>query len=313
MPLADFIISTKMGLYCPYGDFYLDAQQPVMHALISHAHGDHAISGHRHVYCTAPTMAFMEHRYRKFSAFHFQTYDYRQTFDVNGIRITFFPAGHILGSSLVQMEYKGCTYLYTGDYKREADSTCEPIQCGTADVLITETTFAYPELKHPDAVEEIKKLNTIPGNIMLGAYALGKSQRLTALINEHCSQKRILLHHSILPFTKIYEQFGMPVGKYEPYDRKVMKMNPENLIYIVPPMVFHSYFKAINVVRIFASGWKHLQQNPEASLYISDHVDWQGILDTVTEVNPKEIWTTHGEGKHLQAHFGEKMVVKLLN
>jgi putative mRNA 3-end processing factor len=313
MILSDFIIQTKTGLFCSYGNFYLDPKEPVVNAVISHAHGDHAIGGNQNVFCTKPTMVFMQHRYKKFAAANFFVKEYTSVFEINDVAISFYPAGHILGSSLVLMEYKGVKYLYTGDYKLEADTTCEPMIFVEADVLITETTFANPETKHPDAIEEIKKLNATKSNIMLGAYALGKSQRLISMINQHCSQKRILVHHSIMPFVKIYEELGVSLGSYEMYDRKVMKNNHEDLIYLVPPMVFHSYFKAINVVRIFATGWKHLQNNNEIQLYISDHVDWDAILETVKRVKPKEVWTTHGSGVQLQSYFGGKLVVKLLN
>lgn len=311
--LSDFIVQTKIGLFCSYGNFYLDPKEPVMDAVISHAHGDHAIGGNQHVYCTEATAQFMKHRYKKFAAAEFIILPFGQSFSLNDVEISFLPAGHILGSALVLMKYLGVSYLYTGDYKLEDVSTCEPIQFVTADVLITETTFADPSTEHPDAVKEIEKLNGLSSNIMLGAYALGKSQRLIAMITKNCPDKRILVHHSILPFVKIYEQMGINVGSYELYDRKVMKNNPSNLIYIVPPMVFHSYIKAINVVRIFVTGWKHLQHNQAVQLYISDHVDWKAILKTIENVKPKEIWTTHGDGNQLKKHFGSKLVVKLLN
>lgn len=311
--LDDFIVQTKTGLYCSYGNFYLDPKEPVVHAVISHAHGDHAIGGNQHVYCTAATLLFMKHRYRKFAAGDFLIKDFGIKFQLNEVDISFFPAGHILGSALVLMQYKGVKYLYTGDYKLEEDATCEPIQLVAADVLITETTFANPSTEHPPADLEIKKLNDIQPNVMLGAYALGKSQRLIALINSHCPQKRILVHHSIMPFVKIYEEMGINLGSYELYDRKLMKNTQENLIYLVPPMVFKSYIKAINVVRIFVTGWKHLQHHQNVQLYISDHVDWKAILKTIEEVQPQQVWTTHGSGTALQAHFGEKLVVKLLN
>ncbi len=313
MILQDFIIQNKIGLFCSYGNFYLDPKEPVVSAVISHAHGDHAVGGNQNVYCTKPTMVFMQHRYKKFAAANFIVKEYTSKFELNGVVVSFYPAGHMLGSALVLMEYQGIKYLYTGDYKLEVDNTCEPITFVNADVLITETTFAKPETKHPDAIEEIKKLNEVRANIMLGAYALGKSQRLIAMINQHCDKKRILVHHSILPFIKIYEELGVSLGKHEPYDRKVMKNNQSDLIYIVPPMVFHSYFKAINVVRIFATGWKHLQSQNEIQLYISDHVDWDAILETIDKVKPSEVWTTHGSGTALQNHFQNKLVVKLLN
>jgi putative mRNA 3-end processing factor len=311
--IADFIVQTPIGLYCSYGNFYLDPKEGVKDAVISHAHGDHAVSGNQNVYCTTATSLFMIHRYKKFAASTFCIKNFQEAFDVNGVKITFYPAGHILGSCLVLMEYQGVRYLYTGDYKLQPDATCEPIIFVKADVLITETTFANPTTRHPDVINEVQKLNAIESNVMLGAYALGKSQRLIELMNAHCPTKRILVHHSIMPFVKIYEQMGINLGNYEMYDRKVMKNNLTNLIYIVPPMVFHSYIKAINVVRIFVTGWKHLQKQQQIQLIISDHVDWQDILTTIEEVSPQEVWTTHGEGNQLQSYFGSKLAVKLLN
>jgi putative mRNA 3-end processing factor len=211
------------------------------------------------------------------------------------------------------MEYQDIKYLYTGDFKLQDDDSCEPLEFTTADVLITETTFADPETRHPDPQVEIKKLNGTRANILLGAYALGKSQRLVSLIGKHCIEKRILIHFSILPYLKIYEQMGWPLGRYEIYDRKLMKSIANDLIYIVPPLTFHSYFKAINVIKVFATGWKHLQRNNELQLYISDHADWQDILTTIDIVKPTQIWTTHGNGLQLKNYFKESLVVKLLN
>jgi putative mRNA 3-end processing factor len=311
--IDDFIVQTSVGLFCSYGNFYLDPKQPVANAVISHAHGDHAIGGNHHVYCTAPTAAFMEHRYRKLAAVNFHILNYHQKINLNDVNITFYAAGHMLGSAMILMEYKGVKYLYTGDYKLQEDATCEPIEFINADVLITETTFANPATQHPPVQAEIEKLNGLTSNIMLGSYALGKSQRIIALINAYCKEKRILLHHSIVPFVKIYEKFGIDVGKYEIYDRKVMKNTLNDLVYIVPPMVFNSYIKAVNVVRVFATGWKHLQQNNKIQLYISDHVDWNDIIKTIEMVQPIEVWTTHGSGNDLIIHFKNKLAVKLLN
>ncbi|TDQ07014.1 exonuclease [Pedobacter metabolipauper] len=313
MILDDFIVIDKTGLFCRYGDFYLDPKEAVKNAVISHAHGDHAIGGNVNVYCTEATSLFMLHRYKKFAAGEFNIKKYNSAFEVNGVKITFVPAGHILGSAMVLMEYQGVKYLYTGDYKLQPDKTCEPIEFVEADVLITETTFADPATQHPNAEEEISKLNTTTTNIMLGAYSLGKCQRLISLINDHCIEKRILLHHSMVPFVKIYEQMGVSLGKYEVYDRKVMKNNLTGMIYMVPPMVFRSYFKAINVIRVFATGWKHLQNNHEIQLYISDHADWNDIILTIQKVNPQQVWTNHGNGLQLKNYYEKSLVVKLLN
>ncbi|WP_367865900.1 exonuclease [Pedobacter sp. WC2423] len=313
MILADFLVPTKIGLYCAYGNFYLDPKEMVKDAVISHAHGDHAISGNFNVYCTKATSLFMIQRYKKFAAGEFHLYDFHAGFVLNGVKISFIPAGHILGSALVMMEYNGVKYLYTGDYKLQPDTTCEPIEFAEADVLITETTFANPDTKHPDVELEIKKLNATTSNIMLGAYALGKSQRLIKLISDLCPQRRILVHHSILPFVKIYEQMGIDMGKYEVYDRKVMKNTKTDMIYLVPPLVYRSYIKAVNVIRVFATGWKHLQHNNELQLFISDHVDWDDIIYTIEKVKPKEIWTTHGSGIQLKSYYSNIITVKLLN
>jgi putative mRNA 3-end processing factor len=312
MIIDDFIFFNAYGLYCKYGDFYIDPLQPVAKAVISHAHGDHAISGNTEVYCTEGTYAFMQLRYGKNAAKVANIVPYSTSFNVGGVNITFIPAGHILGSAQVLMEYEGVKYLYTGDYKIQPDATCEPIEWVKADVLITESTFADPAVIHPDPIAEILKLNDIKSNILLGAYGLGKSQRLIKLINEHAPQKNILVHHRIMPINAIYEKMGFALGKYQMYGRKLMKEQSE-YVYIVPPFTFDSYIKATGVKRLFASGWKNLQVNNQDTLFISDHVDWNDILQAIEKVQPKQIWTLHGNGLHLKKHFGNDIFVKILN
>ena len=310
--LNDFLSFNTKGLYCKYGDFYIDPTEPVTTAVVSHAHADHAISGNENVYCTEATAAFMQLRYAKNAAKVFNIVAYNAVFNIKDVQITFISAGHMLGSAQVLMEYDDVKYLYTGDYKLQTDETCEPIAWVKADVLITESTFADPAILHPNPVEEIKKLNDIKLNILLGAYGLGKSQRLINLINLHAPQKKILIHHRIMPINAIYEKMGFSPGKYELYSRKLMKTQGE-YVYIVPPFTFDSYINAKGVKRLFASGWKNLQVNQDDTLYISDHVDWNDILQTVKHVQPKQIWTLHGNGMHLKKYFGDDIFVKLLN
>lgn len=312
MILDDFIVQTKTGLYCVYGDFYLDPKLPVKNALISHAHGDHAIPGNFNVYSTLSTFLFMKYRYRNEAAVNLFTKAYDEHFMLNGVRITFIPAGHILGSAQILMEYKGVRYLYTGDYKLQPDDTCEAMKFVAADVLITETTFADKNTRHPDAETEIRKLNDTSTNVMLGAYALGKCQRLISLMTQNCIEKRILVHYSIVPFIKIYESQGVTVGKYELFDRRILKKNKSGIIYLVPPMVFKSNSSADNLVRAFATGWKDLQVANGIALYVSDHADWEDIIYTIDRVKPSQVWTTHGDGLQLQKHYEHSLVVKLL-
>jgi putative mRNA 3-end processing factor len=307
-----FLELTSNGLYCRAGEFYLDPLKPVQTAVISHAHADHAIGGHKQVYATAATFAFMDLRYGKNSGKIKQTLAYHEKVSIKEVQITLIPAGHILGSAQVLMEFEGIKYLYTGDFKLQPDVTCEMLEWVEADVLITETTFANPQTKHPDQVLEIQKLNQIPSNILLGAYALGKSQRLIQMINQFCPEKQILVHRNVEPIIRIYEKFGYLSGKYRLYDRKSIKTQ-NNFIYLVPPFTFHSYIRATGLRRIFASGWKNLQTNEQDSLYISDHADWEDILLMISKVKPSQVWTLHGNGLQLQQYFSGKLFVKVLN
>ena len=313
MIIDDFLVLDAYGLYCKTGNFYLDPKQPVALAVISHAHGDHAVRGNDTVYCTPATAAIMEQRYKRNAGNSFFIHLFSSPFQINGVKITFIPAGHIIGSAQVLMEYNGVRYLYTGDYKLQKDSTCEPVEFVEADVLITETTFANPEVQHPDPGTEISKFNGNTHNILLGAYALGKAQRLISLINENCPDRKILVHHAILPINKVYEKLGFNAGIYEPYNRKLMKQPNQSYVYIVPPMTFNSYFRAKNVIRVFASGWKNLQLHNDMELYISDHVDWNDIITMIEKVKPKFIWTLHGDGNHLKKHYENQIPIKLLN
>ena len=313
MIINDFLILDEIGLYCGTGNFYLDPQQPVSRAVISHAHGDHAVRGNETVYCTEATAQIMELRYKKNAGLKFNIYSFDESFYIEGVKISFIPAGHILGSAQILLEYKDIRYLYTGDYKLQADPTCEPIEFAEADVLITETTFADPLVQHPNPVSEIQKLNSSMHNVLLGAYALGKAQRLISLITENCPDRKVLIHFGILPINKLYEKFGFKPGVYEPYNRKLMKQPGMGYVYIVPPMTFDSYFRAKGVMRAFASGWKQLQRHNDFELLISDHVDWNDILKMIGMVKPREIWTIHGDGKHLKQYFENRLPIKILN
>ena len=313
MIIPNFLVYNESGIYCKTGDFYLDPKLPVNHAVISHAHGDHAVRGNQAVYCTRSTAAIMEHRFKKNAGKTFHIYQFSSSFELHGVKITFIPAGHILGSAQVLMEYNNVRYLYSGDYKLQSDDTCEPLEFLEADVLITETTFANPEVQHPDPVLEILKLNTNQHNILLGSYSLGKAQRIISLISVHCPDRKILVHHSIIPLNKIYENFGFFKGSCEPYNRKLMKQPEMGYVYIVPPLTFNSYFRAKNVLKVFASGWKGRQSQNDMELLISDHVDWNDIIEMISKVKPKQIWTVHGDGSHLKKHFDTQLLINPLS
>lgn len=309
---ADFLTQSPQGLYCKYGNFHLDPLFPVQNAVISHAHGDHARPGNQHIFCTPATQKIMKLRLKKNAGKDFSIYPYQKSFQLGEVKLTFLSAGHILGSAMVKMEYQNVVYLFTGDYKLQTDATCEPIEFCKANVLITETTFANPDVKHPNVEDEIEKLNSIESNILLGVYGLGKAQRITQLINQICPQKNVLLHYSIYPIHQLYQQEGFSLGNFQHYDRKAMKQNQKNQVYLVPPLTFNSYSRATDVVKIFASGWENLQKGNDEKLYISDHVDWEDILQTIKTVAPQEVWTIHGDGNLLKTYFSNSLIVKIL-
>lgn len=303
----------KEGLYFSPGNFYIDPVHPVETAVVSHAHGDHFINGHKTVYCTAGTGLLISQRMPNYfgkkilKSFH-------ESFEINSCRISFIPAGHILGSAQVLIEFENKRFLYTGDFKLSPDKTCEPLEFIKSDVLITESTFGENGLRHPDAVSEIKKLNDLGDiNIILGVYSLGKAQRIIQLINEHCPEKKIMVHRSIVLFNRAYEQSGFNLGEWGPYDKHTFR-KMKNIVYLLPPSQAKNFYPQSWYLRAFATGWEHLQANLDFKLYISDHADWFDLLKLVEKVNPKEIFTLHGNGDDLKKHLeAQGRIVTVLN
>ena len=202
---------------------------------------------------------FMQHRFAKKRDSDYYIIEDQGPLVIKGVEIVFIPAGHMLGSCQILMIYRGVRYLYTGDYKLQPDPTCDPIQVVEADVLITETTFAHPNTKHPDPLLEIKKL-ALDSNILLGCYALGKAQRITALLNNLLPEKGcfcIGISCLIIEFTI---SLSTILFVYEPYNRKTMKEAGNDKIYLVPPLTFNSYRRATGYskpLHLAGSGYKH--------------------------------------------------------
>src|SRR6218665_1195632 len=176
-----------------------DPPRPQARAIITHGHGDHARSGHGAVLATPDTIAIMKVRYGEDSAGQFQALDYGVPLDVDGVTITFFPAGHILGSAQVLMEYQGQRIVVTGDYKTRPDKTAQPFELVKCDLLVTEATFGLPVFQHPDPRDEIGRLlravRTHPERAyVIGCYALGKAQRVISLLRQAGYDKPIYLH-----------------------------------------------------------------------------------------------------------------------
>ena len=308
--INDFITKTTSGLYCAAGDFYIDARKAVHRVLVSHAHGDHAVATKGKVYCTAPTHAFMLHRHGKKSSSEFTLVKYGVPFQINDVKVTFYPAGHILGSAQILMEYDKERYLYTGDFKTQSDESCEPFQFVECDHLITETTFASPDYNHPDPVEEINRMLDKNGKIVIGAYALGKAQRLTQLITKHRADVDVYIHHELEIYHRLYADHGFSTGNWKPFRRDEFDKN-NKCVYIIPPSNFRRY-SGKDVLKVFATGWKRSYYRCDEVLQVSDHADWNGVLEMVTRTKAKKVYTVHGNGNYLKEYLKDKIEVKVI-
>ncbi len=308
--INNFLTKTSAGLYCQSGDFYLDPKRAVDHALVSHAHGDHAVRTPGTVYCTAPTKSFMQYRFGEKSRATYSIVEYEIPFYIKDVKITYFPAGHILGSAQILLEHNDIRYLYTGDFKVQPDATCEQFCFVECDHLITETTFASPEYNHPEPEEEIRNLLEENKKVIIGAYVLGKSQRISQLISSQFPEFNLFIHPETIVYHRFYEEHGFPTGDWKPYG-KVAFERSEKSVYIVPPSYFRRYNHG-NALRVFATGWKRSFYSCDRVLQISDHADWPGVLEMVKRTKAKNVYTVHGNGSHLKEYLKDSVEVKII-
>ncbi len=307
----NWIKTDKNGLYCKALNAYIDPMQPVEHAIITHAHADHARAGHQHVYATAATLDIMRVRYGVDHAAHTHALDYEQTFTLHKGAFTLFPAGHILGSAQVLIEYKGSRLVHTGDCKRQEDKTCAPFVPVPCDVFVTEATFGLPVFQHPPIEHETQKLLSSLERLssschLVGVYALGKCQRLLIALRDMGYHEPVYLHGALVNLCRLYQEHGIELGELIEVssleDLSILK----GKIVLCPPSALSDRWsrKFPNVITCMASGWMQIrarskQRRAELPLIISDHSDWQDLLTTIKEVNPKEVWVTHGREQAL--------------
>ncbi|NVK54105.1 MAG: ligase-associated DNA damage response exonuclease [Alteromonadaceae bacterium] len=310
MQAEDWLQPREHGLYCLPADCYIDPTTPVQCALITHGHADHAIGGHKQVIATSPTLAIMRTRYGDDMAAQTQTLDYDQPyqlgFDDDPVTCTFFPAGHILGSAQILLEYRGKRVVVSGDYKRQSDPTCQPFSPVPCDVFITEATFALPVFKHPPIAEECQKLLQSLQLFedrchLVGVYALGKCQRIILALRELGYAKPIYLHGAQLKLCELYRNHGLDLGELTDVSAVTHKASLAGEIVLAPPSALNSrWSRSLPKVRkAMASGWMQIrarahQRQVELPLVVSDHCDWQALLETIAEVNADEVWVTHG-------------------
>jgi putative mRNA 3-end processing factor len=297
---------TPAGLYCPPGDFYIDPVKPVDRAVITHGHSDHARAGHGKVLATRETLAIMQARYGEDFALSTEPARYGEKHDRDGVEVTLVPAGHVLGSAQAVVRHKGFTMVVSGDYKRRRDPTCAPFEPVACDVFISEATFGIPVFRHPPDKDEIAKLLKSVAQFperthLVGAYALGKAQRVICLLREAGYTKTIYTHGALEKLNALYESFGVDLGPLAPATAEKSKSFSGEIV-IAPPSATQDRWsrRFADPVDAFASGWMRVrararQRGVEVPLIISDHADWDELTRTAHELQPCELWITHGQ------------------
>ncbi len=315
MSASDVLSSTPAGLYCPAGDFHVDPVRPVPRALITHGHSDHARSGHGAVWATPDTLAIMAVRYGEDFCERRQEARLGEVTRVGGVDVSFHPAGHVLGSAQVAIERNGFRTVVSGDYKRAPDPTCLPFAVQRCHAFITEATFGLPVFRHPDAAGEVARLLASKALFperthVVGAYTLGKAQRVMALLREAGYDRPIHVHGAVEKLTRLYERLGVPLGdvrRVVPAERKALGGE----IVLCPPSAIKDVWaqKFPEPMTVAASGWMRVrararQSGVELPLIISDHADWDALCRTVLDTGCEELWVTHGEAEAL-AYWAE--------
>jgi putative mRNA 3-end processing factor len=299
------------GLYCEPGRFFIDPSRPVDRAIVTHGHSDHARAGHDQVMATRETLAVMRLRMGASGAGRLpHPLALGQPVTIGDVSVTLHPAGHILGSAQVLIEYKGARAVVTGDYKRRRDPTAAPFELVRCDLLVTEATFALPVFRHEPDTREIGRLlaslAAFPERAhLLGAYSLGKAQRLIALLREAGWDRTIYLHGAMVAMCDLYRGLGIELGPLEAVADTTRESLAGEIVLARPSALADRWSRRIpDPVTAFASGWMRVkararQRGVELPLVISDHVDWPELIATIEDTGAEEIWVTHGREEAL--------------
>lgn len=306
MSLAPWIYPRPEGLYVEPGDFYIDPLRPVARVVVSHGHTDHARPNMEAVWATPETLGIMQVRYGEAAGKTLHPLPCHKPVDFGPVRVTLHPAGHVLGSAQVAVEFAGTRVVYSGDYKRVPDPTCAPFEVVPCEVFITEATFGLPVFTHPPAEEEaarlLRSLELFPGRThVIGVYSLGKCQRLIRLVRDAGYTAPIYLHGALQALCGFYVSCGIALGELRPAT-VAAKADLAGALVLAPPSAIREAWarRLTDPVVGFASGWMQVrqrarQQNAELPLVISDHADWPDLLRTIRETGAKEVWVTHGQ------------------
>ena len=295
---------TSSGIFCRTAGVYIDPSKPVSKAIITHSHSDHARRGSSGYLTCTKNIPILRHRIG--NAIDVNGLDYGDSVSINGVIISFHPAGHIPGSSQVRLEYKGEVCVVSGDYKLEYDGLTEeyePVRCHT---FVTESTFALPVFKWDpqneiaDSIKKWWRRNKLKGNVcVIGAYSLGKAQRLLKLLHSH--DERVLVHSSIQQINHVLRLAGYDIPETETYKQSMKRDELEGAMIIVPPASLgaESFTKLEPFENAFASGWMAVRgsrrwQSFDAGFGMSDHADWNDLNEAVLMSGAEKVFVTHG-------------------
>ncbi|WP_315854309.1 ligase-associated DNA damage response exonuclease [Stieleria maiorica] len=301
---APLLRPTSRGLYCEAGDFYVDPTRPVDRAIVTHAHSDHARWGCRRYLAAAPSETLLRMRLSEEAEFQFLPYG--ESILIGGVRVSFHPAGHMLGSAQVRLEYRGKIAVVTGDYKLSQDPTCQPWEPVKCHLMVTETTFGLPIYRWPPADcvrDEInrwwRRCRDDGKCCVLYGYAVGKSQSLLAGLDP--SLGPIFTHGAVEKGTQAYRQTGVALPETRYVGSVEGKPDWSGAMVVAVPSAHGTPWirRFGRISTAMASGWMAVRGSRrrramDRGFVASDHVDWQSLLEAIDQCDPETVWATHG-------------------
>lgn len=303
--MSDLITATNRGLYCAAGDFWIDPVRPVARAVVTHAHADHARPGHGQYYCASPSIPLLERRLPEGAAI--RGVDFGETIAFGPTSVSLHPAGHILGSAQVRVAHRDEVWVASGDYKRDADPSCEPFEVVPCDTFITEATFALPVYRWTssadvaDAIHRWWQGNAESGRAsILYCYAVGKAQRVLAAL-ARCTDRPVLVHGAVDKFLPVYRAAGIEMLPTERLADQPRDRDFRDALVIAPPSAHRSRWgrRLGESTNAFASGWMRVRgvrrrRAHDRGFVLSDHADWPGLIRTIEETGARRVLATHG-------------------